>query len=295
MTSSRSRHHHRHHAHHSSASRDRSNERTRRPESKRKYNCEHITHPIVALSEMADTISSTKNILKDMLTSVDMHSILAKVDAMEKTVKMFNTRSELPITNSDVHRLLKYSIDDENDDTDTTFDTIMYVIGSHQKQLRALVRNTAEYSRKCQDLHAKHKFKLNPNLKSLKASWTAETVTTETRPKAITSTYRRNLLEELGSETESEEDGHKHKKKGKGKGKNRVSKAPSISSSSSSSSDDDNISPPKQSPRKRKSSPLHLAEAGPSVESNWLPPSQQDPPQTKGKATAKKAKKKKTD
>ena len=151
-SSSRSRHHHRHHAHHSSASRDRSNERTRRPESKSKYNCEYITHPSVALSEMADTISSTKNILKDMLTSVDTHSILAKVDAMEKTVKMFNTRSELPVTNSDVHRLLKYSIDDENDDTDTTFDTmehlgmVMYVTGSHQKELRALVRNTAEYS-----------------------------------------------------------------------------------------------------------------------------------------------------
>ena len=37
-SSSRSPHHHRHHAHHSSASRDRSNERTRRPESKSKYN-----------------------------------------------------------------------------------------------------------------------------------------------------------------------------------------------------------------------------------------------------------------
>ena len=73
-------------------------------------------------------------------------------------------------------------------------------------------------------------------------------------------------------------------------------KAPSISSSSSSSSsDDDDISPPQQSPHKRKSSPLHLAEAGPSGESNWLPPGQQDPPQTKGKAKAKKAKKKKTD
>ena len=117
--------------------------------------CEYLTRPSVALSEMADTISSNKNILKDMLMSLDTHTILAKLDTMEERVKMFNIRSELPVTSSDVHHLLKYSIDDENDDTDTTFDTMehvgmmLYVIGSHQKQLCALVRNTAEYSRKC--------------------------------------------------------------------------------------------------------------------------------------------------
>ena len=215
--------------------------------------CEYITRPSVALSEMADTISSNKNILKDMLMSLDTHTILAKLDTMEETVKMFTIRSELPVTSSDVHHLLKYSIDDENDDTDTTFDTMehvgmmLYVIGSHQKQLRALVHNTAEYSRKCQDLPAKHDFQLNPNLKSLKTWWTAETVTAETRPKAITSAYRRNLLAELGNETDSDEDAHtRKKKKGKGKSKQRVTKQPSISSTSSSNlSDDDDISPPK--------------------------------------------------
>ena len=73
---------------------------------------------------------------------------MAKVDQLDETVKMFNTRCDIPVKSSDVHRLLKYSIDDDNDDTDTTFDTvehlgmIWYVIGSHQKQLRELVRNT---------------------------------------------------------------------------------------------------------------------------------------------------------
>lgn len=211
--------------------------------------CEYITRLSVALSEMADTISSNKNILKDILMSLDTHTILAKLDTMEETVKMFNLRSELPVTSSDVHHLLKYSTDDENDDTDTTFDTMehvgmmLYVIGSHQKQLRALVRNTAEYSRKCQDLPAKHDFQLNPNLKSLKTWWTTETVTTETRPKAITSAYRRNLLAELGTETDSDEDAHtRKKKKEKGKSKQRVTKQPSISSTSNLS-DDDDISP----------------------------------------------------
>lgn len=164
-----------------------------------------------------------------MLTSLDPYTIL--VDTMGETVKMLNTRSELPVTNTDVHRLLKYSIDDENEDTDTTFDTMehlgmmLYVIGSHQKQLRALVRNPGEYSRKCQDLPAKRDFKLNPNLKSLKAWWTSETVTTESRPKAITSTYRRNLLAEQGSESDSDEDAARRKKKeGKRKGKSNNKK-----------------------------------------------------------------------
>ncbi|KAK2565001.1 hypothetical protein P5673_011715 [Acropora cervicornis] len=95
--------------------------------------------------------------------------------------------------------------------------------------LCALVRNPGEYSRKCQDLPAKHDFKLNPKLKSLKVWWTSETVTIESKPKAITSTHRRNLLAELGSESDSDEDAAKRKKKkGKGKGKSRVTKAPSV-------------------------------------------------------------------
>ena len=63
---------------------------------------------------------------------------MAKVDQLDETVKMFNTRCYIPVKSSDVHRLLKYSIDDDSDDTDTTFDTmehlgmILYVIGSHQ-------------------------------------------------------------------------------------------------------------------------------------------------------------------
>lgn len=144
---------------------------------------------------------------------------MAKVDQLHETVKMFNTRCYIPVKSSDVHRLLKYSIDDDSDDTDTTFDTmehlgmILYVIGSHQKQLHELVRNTTEYSRKCQDLPAKHDFKLNPNLKSLKTWWSAKSVTQVTKPTTISRTYRRNLLAELGSDTDTDEDTRKRKTK----------------------------------------------------------------------------------
>lgn len=125
--------------------------------------------------------------LRTLLTSLDTHTMMEKVEQLDETVKMFNTRCDIPIKSSDVHTLLKYSIDDANDNTDSTFDAmehlgmVMYVIASHQK----LVRNTAEYSKKCQDLPAKHDFKLNPNLKSLKSWWSTESVTQLTKPTTI--------------------------------------------------------------------------------------------------------------
>jgi len=63
------------------------------------------------------------------------------------------------------------------------------------------------------DLPEKHEFKLNPTLKTLKSWWASETVTTESKLIAITSSHRRNLFTDLGSETESEEDTAKRKKK----------------------------------------------------------------------------------
>ena len=170
-----------------------------------------------------------------MLTSLDTHTIMEKVKQLDETVKMFNTRCDIPVKSSDVHTLLKYSIDDANDNTDSTFDAmehlgmVMYVIASHQKQVRALVRNTAEYSKKCQDLPAKHDFKLNPNLESLKSWWSTESVTQLTKPTTISQSYRRNLLAKLGSDTDTEEDTHSKKnKKDKHKGKKRMEKEPSV-------------------------------------------------------------------
>lgn len=269
-------------------------------------NCEYLSRPNVALSELADTVTSNKDMLKEMLTNLDIHAILAKVEQLDQTAKMFNSRVDLPVKSSDVHRLLKYAIDDENDTTDKTFDEmehlgmILYVIGCHQKQLRALVRSTADYSKKCQDLPAKHEFKINPGLKSLKEWWSTEAVTEISKPSTISATYRRNLLAELGSDTDSDEDGKSNKdKKGKGKGKKRPAKELSISSLSSTDlSDDDDVPPPKPSPRKRKSqqtmlSDQDIADAGPSGESNWEPSSSQTESQNKRKSKPKKAKKKK--
>jgi len=117
-------------------------------------NCEYLSRPSVALSELADTVTSNRDMLRAMLTSLDVHTLLAKLDELHANVKMFNTRVDIPVKSNDVHRLLKYAIDDETDITDKAFDTMehvgmmLYVIGSHQKQLRALVRNTANYSKK---------------------------------------------------------------------------------------------------------------------------------------------------
>lgn len=92
---------------------------------------------------------------------------------MDQVVNMLNTKSDLPVTNSDVHRLLKYAIAEDDRDSEKIFDQIehpgvlLYVTASHQKQLRSLIRNPAEYRRKCEELPEKHDFKVNPNLKSL--------------------------------------------------------------------------------------------------------------------------------
>ena len=61
-----------------------------------------------------------------------------------------------------------------------------YVIASHQKQVRSLIRNPVEYSRKCQELPAKHEFKVSPTLKALKECWAFEAVTTQSKPTPIT-------------------------------------------------------------------------------------------------------------
>ncbi|KAK2566550.1 hypothetical protein P5673_009178 [Acropora cervicornis] len=70
--------------------------------------------------------------------------------------------------------LLKYATTDNDDKTDDSLDKmehlrlLPYVIGSHQKQLRSLIRNSVEYSRKCQELPAKHEFKSGGKKSKLK-------------------------------------------------------------------------------------------------------------------------------
>ena len=83
-------------------------------------NCEYIVRTAVALSEMSDTISSNVSILKDAPRNVDETKIVREVEKMNNVVKMFNTRSELAVTSSDVHQLLKYAITDDDEETDET-------------------------------------------------------------------------------------------------------------------------------------------------------------------------------
>ena len=58
--------------------------------------------------------------------------------------------------NSGVHRLLKYAITDDTFDKMEHLGMLLHVMGSHQKQLCALIRNSVEYSRKCEQLPAAH-------------------------------------------------------------------------------------------------------------------------------------------
>jgi len=141
---------------------------------------------------------------------------------------------------------------------------LLYVISSHQKQLRSLIRNPVRYIKKCQGLPvlAKHEFKLNPTLTTLKSWCASETVTTESKPTAITSSHRTNLLAHLGSEKT-------------GKSKAQKPRSPTLSSSLSSS--DEEPPPPKKSQQKRKAPELKLSDddlggqPGPSSAPEWSP------------------------
>lgn len=176
-----------------------------------RLNCEYVIRPSVALSEMADTVTSNLQTLRENLRSLDETKIITEVEKMNEVTKMFNTHSKEPVTPSDVHNLSRYCIDDETDgESDAIFDKmehvgmLMYVIGSQQKQLRSLVRNPPEYSRKCDNLSVRHEFKHNPTLKTLKNWWVSETATVKTQATVLTPTARKNLLAHLGSESESD-------------------------------------------------------------------------------------------
>ena len=80
-----------------------------------RLNCEYVICPSVALSEMADTVTSNLQTLRENLRSLDETKIISEVEKMNEVTKMFNTHSKEPVTPSDVHNLLRYCIDDETD------------------------------------------------------------------------------------------------------------------------------------------------------------------------------------
>ena len=186
-----------------------------------RMNCEYVIRPSVALSKMADTVTSNIQTLHENLRNLEETKIITEVEKMNEVTKMFNTHSKEPVTPSDVHNLLRYCIDDDTEgESDAVLDKmehvgmLMYVIGSQQKQLRSLVRNAPEYSRKCDNLSVRHEFKNNPTLKTLKNWWVSETATVKTQTTVLTPTARKNLLADLGSDSESD-DAPKQSKKQK--------------------------------------------------------------------------------
>ena len=265
-----------------------------------RLNCEYVIRPSVALSEMADTVSSNLQTLRENLRSLDETKIITEVEKMNQVTKMFNTHSKEPVTPSDVHNLLKYCIVDETEgESDAIFDkmehvrTLMYVIGSQQKQLRSLVRNPPEYSRKCDNLSVRHEFKHNPTLKTLKNWWVSETATVKTQATVLTPTARKNLLADLGSESESD---HTSKQSKKQKPKKKVQQE-ALSSPSSTSSDEQPSPPPKKASKKRKAPLLELSEedlGGPLAPADVAHCSSSEPPQAIETGAKRKSKRKKS-
>ena len=59
-----------------------------------RLNCEYVICPSVRLSEMADTVTSNLQTLRENLRSLDETKILTEVEKMNEVTKMFNTHSK---------------------------------------------------------------------------------------------------------------------------------------------------------------------------------------------------------
>lgn len=169
-------------------------------------NCEYLVRPKVALSELAETVSANKAHLESELLALNTSKTITALEDFKRAVAPFNTRSGSGVTTNDVHSLLKYSIGNDDDEIDRVFDRMehlghmLYVVGSHHKMLRSLVRNPRDYSRKCETLPVSHEFKVEPGIKSLKTWWVQEAVDSQEAGPSTASyggAARRNLLDKL--------------------------------------------------------------------------------------------------
>ena len=114
-------------------------------------NCKFLVRPKVALSEMAKTITANYR-----LQALNMPKTSEALNELSTIMAPFNTRMGTGVTPKEVHSLLKYTIRKDDDETDKVFDRMehlghmLYVVGSHHKQLKSLVRNPRDYARKCE-------------------------------------------------------------------------------------------------------------------------------------------------
>ena len=172
-------------------------------------NCEYLIRPKIAMSEFAETVQSNMNLLVHKCEKLDFESVSSHIYKLDEVMKVFNTKNNQTVSSKDVRNVLKYFIED-NCERDDAFDNLehlgmmMYTIASHQKQVRALVRDPRIYSLKCENLNASEGFKSSPSITTLKDWWSKELVTEETKAPLVPTFSRRSLLEELGCSSGSE-------------------------------------------------------------------------------------------
>ncbi|PFX22091.1 hypothetical protein AWC38_SpisGene13380 [Stylophora pistillata] len=170
------------------------------------------------------------------LENINCDSMRNEIYKLDEVMNVFNTKNDCIVTNKGVRNALKYFIED-NSDRDEVFDNMehqgmmIYTIASHQKQVRALVRDPKVYSLKCENLNASEGFKSNPSVTTLKEWRRKELGTEQVKVSEKISTSRKSLLEELGGSSVSEDETHSKLQKSDA-GKKR--KADKLSSGESS-------------------------------------------------------------
>ena len=111
------------------------------------HNCEFLKRPQVALSEIADTVSSNLQQLDHLFERSTPEVVMPELRRFNDLIANFNTRSGHLTTEGMIHDPLTYVISDDDDEDsdelskDDIFDGhIMYLIGNHYRHMRLFVR-----------------------------------------------------------------------------------------------------------------------------------------------------------
>lgn len=114
-------------------------------------NCEYLGRPEIGLSETGESYSENHERAMDLLREWDLDTISSRLQEYDDTIKMLNTRTELPFSKQDIIKAVKYHATDDNklltllDDLEIIGNTF-FTMAMHFKTLRALICNPLIYA-----------------------------------------------------------------------------------------------------------------------------------------------------
>ena len=167
-------------------------------------NCEWLTRPNVAASELAETMDEQVRVLGDTIPTVDLERVADYFERFAETIANFNTRSKKNnVTRDDVQGLIEALVSPDPDMEAMILQAekmgqALYLMSIHHRVAQALITRydcMAEQSQHRDDLDIH--FKRDPCLRSLTEYLLTTIVGRQTR--TVLTPARRDLLSELRS------------------------------------------------------------------------------------------------